>query len=93
MSKEEVLSKHWMGKYDVYAATDNTLKAMDEYARIDAIAFLKWYAEKMLGFIEYLRDIKPIVTSNEIEEKLLEFEGKDFNTLYELYSQSKNTNH
>ena len=61
---------------------------MDEYAQHKAIAFLSWYAIKMIGFIEYLKDVKPQVTSNEIEEKLAEFEGKPISELYEIFSQT-----
>jgi len=71
------------------------LEAMDEYAaqeseiksRERAIALFKWYAAKMVGFIEYIKDIRPTVTSNEIEEKLKEFEGQSFDNLYNLFLQ------
>ena len=64
--------------------------AMDEYAKQEAIDFFKWYGVKMATFIEYITKIKPIVESNEIEEKIIEFEGKSIQELYELYLKSKN---
>lgn len=66
-----------------------TLAAMDEYSEIVACDFLKWYAVKMIVFIEYLKEVKPIVTSNEIEEKLADFEGKPIKDLFQLFIQSK----
>lgn len=44
-SKEEILEKRWMGKNDVYAASDNVLGAMDDFAKQEAIEFMKWWRE------------------------------------------------
>jgi hypothetical protein len=63
---------------------ENGFNAMDEYAKQQSIAFFKWYVLKSVTFVSYLESVKPIVTSNEIEEKLKQFEGKSFD---ELYSQ------
>jgi len=65
---------------------------LDEYAKQEAIEFLKWYALKLIAFAEYVKNVKPIVTSDEIEEKLSEFEGKEIKDVHELYLQSKITN-
>jgi len=67
----------------------NVYKAMDIYAKEVAIEFFKFYIWKATGFLEYLRNVKPMVTSNEIEENLKAFEGKSLNELYELFLQSK----
>lgn len=64
-------------------------KAMDLYAKREAIGFLKWYGVKVAGLVEYIKDIRPSVTSGEIEEKIKEFEGKTIDELYSLYQQSK----
>jgi hypothetical protein len=62
---------------------------MEIYAKQESIEFFKWYAMKMHGFIIYIKDIRPQVTSQEIEEKLSEFEGKPFDKLYELFQKEK----
>lgn len=63
--------------------------AMSEYAKEVAIDFFKWYALKMLSFIEYIIDVKPIVRSEELENKMVEFEGKTFEELFEKYLSEK----
>ena len=45
MSKEEILDKHWMSKNDVYAASENVLSAMDEYADIQCLGLLKFMTD------------------------------------------------
>jgi len=42
-----------------------------------------------MGFLQYIKDIRPIVTSNEIEEKIAEHELKSISELYDLYLQHK----
>lgn len=58
-------------------------------AKQEAIEFFKWYGIKWAGFIHYLTQIKQQVTSNEIEEKLHEFEGQTIENLYAQYQKSK----
>ena len=96
-TKEAVLGKLWVAlnnresdpEMHLYLSPDEidmVHEAMEIYARNRSIEMLKWYAIKMVGFIEYIKDIRPIVTSNEIEEKIKEFEGQTFEKLYELFS-------
>ncbi len=58
---------------------------INDYAKKQAVGFLIWYANKMIGFLDYIRTVKPLVSSNEIEEKLAQFEGKPVEELYEQY--------
>lgn len=103
-SKEEILRKIMedayekhsgekapIGRYDFYhdIRTFHVMGAMDIHAEQVAIEFFKWYALKMVGFIEYLNKVKPMVTSNEIEEKLIEFEGKSFIELFQLFKKEQ----
>jgi hypothetical protein len=94
-SKEEIMERNTNGVFRIYAESGGILKAMDEYAEIKsrerAIAFFKWYGVKMMGFIEYIKDIRPVVTSNEIEEKIAEFEGQTIDNLYNLFCKSEQT--
>lgn len=92
-SKEEILDKE-VKSSGPYLTTDvierdDALTAMDIFAKVQSIAFFKWYGAKMAGFMEYIKDIRPIVTINEIEEKLIEFEGKSFEELYTLFTQDQ----
>jgi hypothetical protein len=94
MSKEErkyeIAEKETMGIFDPHELDITGLSnAMDIYAKEVAIEFFKFYIWKATGFLEYLRNVKPMVTSNEIEENLKAFEGKSLNELYELFLQSK----
>ena len=66
-----------------------TRKQVEEKCKQECIAFLKWYVGKSLNFLNYLTNIKPQVTSQEIEEKLKEFEGQDFEQLHSLYLKDK----
>jgi hypothetical protein len=97
-TKEEILDKSLdeMGEeyfpvFELSVHKEAVLNAMSEYAKIKsrerAIAFFKWYALKMVGFIEYIKDIRPVVTSNEIEEKIAEFEGQTIDNLFNLFLQ------
>lgn len=96
MTKEEAIKKHTRVSYvegladPIYSKDYNG--AMDEYAKQQSIDFFKWYVDKMTFFLEYIKDIRPSVTSNEVEEKIKEFEGKDFDTLYNLFLQSQTPN-
>ena len=65
------------------------VKEKEDFAKQEAIGFFKWYGVKMVGFIEYIKDIRPTVTSDEIEEKMKEFEGQSFENLHALYLNSK----
>jgi hypothetical protein len=57
------------------------------FAKQQSIEFFKWYGVKMVGFIEYIKDIRPTVTSDEIEEKIKEFEGQSIENQYNLFLQ------
>jgi hypothetical protein len=65
------------------------LKVMDMWAKQESIEFFKWNALKVDGYIKYIDQIKPLVTSNEIEMALSIFEGSTLEERYELYQQSK----
>lgn len=62
------------------------------YAALHAKDFLEWYSLKMVGFVEYLTKVKPIVKSEEIEERLLEFEGQTFDNLYAQFIEHQSLN-
>ncbi len=95
MTKEDILKpyiEHSSNMFDEpkdIVEDCNCYLAMEVYAKQESIEFFKWYVLKMIAFIVYLKDIKPIVTSQEVEEKLLEFEGQSIERLYELYLNSK----
>ena len=91
-SKEEIIKNKLGNSYEYHDVRDwgNLIEdAMDEYAKQKAVGFFKWYGVKMMDFLFYLKKVKPQVTSNEIEEKLAEFEGQTIENLYQLYLQSK----
>lgn len=67
----------------------NLFETLD-YAKQQSIAFFQWYGVKMVGFIEYITKVKPIATSEEIEEKIMEFEGQSFENLYSLFLEAQN---
>lgn len=75
---------------DLQFKGDKVKELMRDYSREVAKDFFIWYGVKIVGFIEYIKDIRPIVTSNEMEEKIKEFEGKTFDELFNLYLQSLN---
>ncbi len=87
-TKEEII-KDWIYDKPLIKLPEAVSGAMDEWAKIEAIEFFKWYGIKFSGLIEYITKIKPLVKSEEIEEKILEFEGQSIERLYELYQQSK----
>ncbi len=77
-------------------ATANQLRILGEenifnvaQMKNDAIEFFKWNALKVDGYVKYIEQIKPLVTSNEIDEALNTFEGSTLEERYELYLQSK----
>lgn len=95
MSKEDILNSKdliFFGRVsaedEVTGTPEKIYEAMDEYAKQIAIGFLTWYGVKMSGFIQYIKDIRPIVISNEIEEKVKEFEGKPIEELFNIYLES-----
>ena len=88
MTKEKII-EHKIPKWSEICEQE-VMECMSEYAKQEAIDFFKWYGVKMATFIEYITKIKPIVESNEIEEKIIEFEGKSIQELYELYLKPKN---
>lgn len=90
-SKEDILKEYAVETIDEYNSLyERVKKAMDQYARQQAIEFFKWYGVKMAVFVEYIKDIRPLVTSKEIEEKIKEFDGKSFEELYNLFIQDQN---
>jgi hypothetical protein len=95
-TKEEILKRHYAeymeGKPIGFVPQLDEIyeSAADEYAEQQSIEFFKWYASKMHGFFIYIQDIRPQVTSHEIEEKIAEFEGKPFATLYQLFLNDQN---
>jgi len=62
-----------------------------EYAKQDAIGFFIWYGVKIINLVDYVQKLKIGlgITSNELEEKILEFEGKPIDELYTLYQKEK----
>lgn len=78
----ESVSEHY--KWSVRAK-----QRVAELMKQDAIEFFKWNALKIDSYIKYIEQIKPLVTSNEIEEILNTFEGSTLEERYELYVQSK----
>lgn len=98
MTKEEILKNHYekyfaAPKYEVRVNRkmdeEWIFPAMDLYAKEISIGFMKWYGVKMIGFIIYLKEVKPNVTSSEIEEKMKEFEGKTYEELFNIYLKEK----
>ncbi len=79
----------YYGKDDARSYDIDTLSLMSGYAKQESIEFFKWYLLKVTSLCHYLTEIKPLVTSEELEAKIEEFEGKPINDLYELYIQSK----
>lgn len=63
-----------------------------EYAKQQSIAFFKWYGGKMASFIEYITKVKPIVRSEEIEERITEHEGATFDQLYAQFIEQQSPN-
>lgn len=94
MTKEEILEP----LYKLYDLSERSKArfngAVNKIAKQQAIEFFKWYCNRMNGFVEYFTRIKPIVTSNEIEERIKEHEGSTFEELYSQFveNQSKETN-
>jgi hypothetical protein len=81
-NKIEKLSAH-------YGWTVREKQRILDFVKEDAIEFFKWNALKVDGYVQYIEKIKPLVTSNEIEEALNTFEGSTLEERYELYLQSK----
>lgn len=86
MKKEE---KESIERFFEEAFTGYERSVINEYAKQEAIEFFKWYAIKMVTLLAYIKDIRPLVASNEMEEKIEEVEGKSFDVLYSLYLKSK----
>lgn len=76
--------------YDKEVTIGEIKEAICQYAKQQSIAFFQWYGVKMVGFIEYITKVKPMVTSEEIEEKMKEFEGQTFENLYSLFLEHQN---
>jgi len=54
--KEEILSRNWMTKNNVYEASDMILNVMDKYAKEVAIDFLHWFQQT--DFSTFVDDIE-----------------------------------
>ncbi len=65
-------------------------KAMDIARMESATEFFKWYIMKGNNFLFYHREIKPLTTSKEIEDKIAEFEGQTLDNLYALFIEEQN---
>lgn len=102
MTKEEIFSKLATDKKKWYAyegdlkifTKEEVLEAMDEYAKQQAIAFQKWYAVKMIEFLQYFKRKleNPIIYSipDAYDKYIEEFEGKTQDERYNLFiEQSK----
>lgn len=61
---------------------------INEARKESAIEFFKWYGMKIVSLTTYLLEIKPLVRSEELEQKIAEFEGQSLDKLYELFLQS-----
>lgn len=70
----------------------NNLDDIREYAKERSIEFFKWYIMKGNNFLYYHREIKPLTTSKEIEEKIAEFEGRTIENLYTIFDKETNIN-
>lgn len=90
-TKEEVFNEHsFLAIGAISPSKDFCLKAMDEYAKQQAVDFFKWYGLKMASFLEYLTKIKSITESKEIEEAIKNHEGATFEQLYNQFIESQN---
>lgn len=93
VSKVDILDKHYQD-FDVESGwifdgdVQNVFNAMDEYAKEIAIGFFKWYATRLLNFLHYIKDIRPLVESQELEEKIKEHEGQSIEQLFQSYLNS-----
>lgn len=95
--KKELLDKYWMGKYDVYAASDMILRVMDEWADIKVGEFIS----NQNSFTETTVVPKYILDEYAKKECIsfmeayqygqikFEKEPEAVEELYELYLQSK----
>ena len=89
-SNEEIIDEVLSKKPVNYEIERNEISECLDIARKDsAIDFFKWYVIKMVGFLEYIKNIRPAVVSNEIEEKIKEFEGQSFDNIYQIYLSEK----
>jgi len=87
-------AKEWLGVIqqaeDYNPAMTNLIEKYGELlSEQESIGFFIWYGVKIAGLVEYITKIKPITTSQEMEEKIIEFEGKPIKGLYQLYLKSK----
>ena len=89
LSKEEILDKFDMEYHMGGYSEDDIMSAMDEYSKQEAVNFFIWYGVKMMGLLHYVLDIRATITSQELEEKIIEHEGKSVAELYDLFLESK----
>tara|TARA_R110000868_G_scaffold243011_1_gene498706 strand:- start:411 stop:704 length:294 start_codon:yes stop_codon:yes gene_type:complete len=95
MTKEEILKKSSIGK-DVFVgsnsirliAFNDAIKAMDEYAKQEAIEFFKWFYEE---FNQHY-DGMPISGNTSLGGMTFFYKHEEYpiSHAYELYIQSKN---
>lgn len=94
MDKQEIVKRlkdGWVGGMTHGDQERIVYPAMDEYAEQQSIAFFKWNAEKVAVYAHYLENIKKLVTSNEIEENLVKFEGMSIEERYQLFIKQNPT--
>jgi hypothetical protein len=93
-TKQEIIKAHYEAKYTSpkYMNSVNRVSnfeyispAMDEYAKEIAVEFFKWNTSKIVGYIQYIQQIRDLVRSEEIERNLNEFEGATLEERFELF--------
>jgi len=84
----DILSDYKYENIGMDSATEKITELFEnQNAKQQSISFFKWYAIKMTGFVDYITKVKPIVKSEEIEQRLIEFEGATFEKLYQLFEE------
>lgn len=86
MTKEEIL--HKLQKENPHSIP--TFKAMDVYARQQAIAFFKWNAAKVSEYMDYLRRVDQSEGVDETELALNHFEGATIDGRYSQFIEQQN---
>ncbi len=72
LSKKEIVS-HCMKVAEYSGRAYNAFyDMMDIFSRQEAIEFFIWYGVKMMGLLHYVLDIRATITSQELEEKIIE---------------------
>ena len=91
MTKEEIIWKNCgvTGKI-VETHISKVEKAMDEFAKQQAIAFFKWNASKVSEYMDYLRRTDQAQGVTEIELELNHFEGTTIDGRYAQFIEQQN---